>query len=269
MVENPSLPDICMFWYEGVLSRFEKLSIQSYLKNGHQVKLFHYGEVIGVPDGAELIDANSVVPHEKFFVWEWGNIRSISPFTDLFRYEAFEKYPGIIWADTDTICIKPLAFNENDWVIAWQSENSLNGAILRIPLNSEPYKHLRRGALSVNRFMPWDSFNRKIRKIQRILRGNSNSRTYWGEYGPEGLTDAVKYFNLTDNVLPSEVLYPLRSVDWALLFDPGYGQQFFEDHPESLTIHMYNELISRAGTISKNDIFDENSLFEILWKKYM
>ena len=42
------------FWYGERLTTMGKLSVASYLANGHAYKLWTYGKVDGVPDGAEL-----------------------------------------------------------------------------------------------------------------------------------------------------------------------------------------------------------------------
>lgn len=51
------------FWYGNELSQVEQLCIKSFLANGHDFHLYTYNEnLVGVPDGCKLLDANHIVP---------------------------------------------------------------------------------------------------------------------------------------------------------------------------------------------------------------
>ena len=91
-------------WMEGRLSFLEQLCLKSFVDAGHHVILYHYGPLLGVPDGIELRDANMVLPRTNFLKHE----RTGSPalHSDLFRYKMLEQNDGMIWADTDAYCVK-------------------------------------------------------------------------------------------------------------------------------------------------------------------
>ena len=49
-------------WIGDSLSVMERLSLSSFLKNGHEVHLYTYGGVKGVPAGVVVKDAAEIVP---------------------------------------------------------------------------------------------------------------------------------------------------------------------------------------------------------------
>ena len=130
--ERPSvvpLPVIQMFWHGLPLSRIERLSMISFLRNGHAVHLYVYDEPAGVPPGVVLKDAGEILPRSSLFFHRRN--RSVAHFSDWFRYRLlFER--GGLWSDADMICLKPFDY-ESPIVFAWQDEQHLNNAVLGLP----------------------------------------------------------------------------------------------------------------------------------------
>jgi hypothetical protein len=58
---------ISMFW-SGPLSAMERLSMASFVANGHPVDLYSYGELAALPDGVRLRDAADILPASECFV---------------------------------------------------------------------------------------------------------------------------------------------------------------------------------------------------------
>ena len=75
-----------------------------FIDAGHHAVLYTYGQVTGVSEGVEIRDANQILSQEGFLVHE----RTGSPalHSDLFRYRLLEKEDRMIWADTDSYCMK-------------------------------------------------------------------------------------------------------------------------------------------------------------------
>ena len=46
----------------------ERLSISSFLKNGHPFHLYVYEAVKGIPEGVTIKDASDVLPTDKIFI---------------------------------------------------------------------------------------------------------------------------------------------------------------------------------------------------------
>ena len=63
--EPATLPAIEMFWHGAALSRLERVSMRSFLVNGHAVRLHVYREPANVPSGVELVDAGETLPADR------------------------------------------------------------------------------------------------------------------------------------------------------------------------------------------------------------
>src|SRR5262245_47817989 len=97
------LPTIQMFWHGPPLSRLERLSMKSFLKNGHRLDLYVYDEPQSVPAGVHLKDASEILSRDCLFAHK--RTGSVGLFTDWFRYRLLLDRGGI-WADADVICLR-------------------------------------------------------------------------------------------------------------------------------------------------------------------
>src|SRR5215510_2721358 len=96
-------------WIGPALSVMEQLSIASFLRHGHEYHLYVYDNVLNVPPGTVLRDANEILPAANIF--RYKEQQSYAGFANFFRYKLlFER--GGWWVDTDTICLKPFDFAE-------------------------------------------------------------------------------------------------------------------------------------------------------------
>ena len=172
-------------------------------KNGHDVHLFAYEDVQGVPDGITVLDANEVIPaHEIFTVRN-----SYAIFADWFRWELlFEK--GGCWVDTDVICLKPFTFEEP---IIFGLHSSISAAIgvLRFPVGHPLSRSLADLCQAPNTPLPYDTPKMRVKKfVRKYLLGNRRDRVRWGESaGPKGFTAALKHLELIPGTIKSRVLF--------------------------------------------------------------
>src|SRR5215213_329764 len=95
-------------WIGPRLSAMEQLSIQSFLRHGHELHLYTYGDVEGVPRGTVLRDANEILPRERIFVYR--DFPSVSGFSNFFRYKLLLERGGW-WVDADMVCVRPFDFD--------------------------------------------------------------------------------------------------------------------------------------------------------------
>ena len=63
------LPRIVSFWH-GPLSWLERISIASFVRQGHEVRVYAYEPQGDLPSGAEWQDAEAVLPREKLFFYK-------------------------------------------------------------------------------------------------------------------------------------------------------------------------------------------------------
>src|ERR1700675_312106 len=122
-------------WVGPRLSAMERLSITSFLKNGHSYILYVYGPVEGVPEGVELKDANEILPSAAIFTYP--DYATYSGFSNFFRYKLLLERGGW-WVDTDIICLKPFIF---DAEFVFSSERGgggprVNVGAVKVPVRS-------------------------------------------------------------------------------------------------------------------------------------
>jgi hypothetical protein len=259
----PSLPTIQMFWHGPPLSRIERLSLASFVRNGHPVHLYVYEEPVGVPPGVRIIDAAEILPRTALF--RHRRTQSFALFADWFRYRLlFER--GGIWADTDMVCLRSLDY-PSPVVFAWQDETYLNNAVLGLPAGDPLAEWLATCCEHPNRFVPYDSLQIRLKKLKRRLRGNRREDVRWGENGPYGLTSAARHLGYTDRALPRWHFYPIRLEDHRVLFEsPAESGVTWSD---SRAVHLWNQVIEDGGVLDKNARFPADSPFEQLWTRYI
>ena len=102
---NTPLPPVQMLWIGGPLSTLERLSLNSFVRNGHEVHLYTYGRPANTPKGLVIKDAGEILPAPAGDV---GPAALIS-FSERFRIKLLHERGGI-WSNIDVVCVKPLEF---------------------------------------------------------------------------------------------------------------------------------------------------------------
>jgi Alpha 1,4-glycosyltransferase conserved region/Glycosyltransferase sugar-binding region containing DXD motif len=259
------LPTIQMFWHGARLSRVERLSMCSFLANGHAVHLYVYREPVGVPAGVEILDAGQILPADAMFVHETTG--SIASFADWFRYKLLLARGGL-WADTDVVCLRPLHYPGAE-IFGWQDARIINNAVLGLP-PAHPLAHwMVECCEHPNRLLPYDSARVRRRKLKRrFLRGNRRGDIAWGEHGPEGLTRAAGHLGYAHLAVPFWHFYPVHYLNWNAIFDESLAENE-QIVAASAAIHLWNEMTRQSTGFDKNAEFPAASLFERLCRRYL
>ena len=176
----------------------ERLTLVSALSVGHPFTLYSYTpeKLRGVPNGVEVRDANEVVPYRtlaRYFDGGWAALG-----TDFFRYAMQAKGLGT-WADLDLYFIRPIDFHD-DYVFSWEHEKSINGAVLRLPPNSDMVRELCE--ISHLNWRPPFYGPRKTAVFywRRLTEGDIRPENYrWGTFGPMILTYLAKKHRVSRN----------------------------------------------------------------------
>ena len=253
-----------MFWLGAPLSRVERLSLTSFVAHGHPVHLYSYGDVEGVPPGVTRMEAAQILPQDRIFRHE--RTGSVALFADWFRYRLLYERGGI-WADADIVCLRPLDYR-TPLVFGLQRPGHVANCVLGLPAGHEVAKWMADSCERPNRVLPYDDWGTRLRKWQRrTLLGDRRERIRWGEYGPKGLTRALRHFGLTDQALPPWHFNPVSFPQWRRLFSAG-GDAVLQ-HPETRAVHLYNNAFREWPGFDKNSRFPEDSPFEILCRKYL
>jgi mannosyltransferase OCH1-like enzyme len=229
-------------WVGQSLSIMEKLSIRSYIENGHEYHLYLYDDIAGAPPKTVLKDANEILPSSAIF--QYGEHKSYAIFADYFRYKLlFEK--GGWWSDLDFICLKPLNFN-TDYVFATQKDERgadvVTNGIIKAPRGAD----IMRDAWS-------------------ICCSKQPQEVRWGETGPELMQELVKKFSLSAYVKNAATFCPIPTTRFYEAILPGRWAEFDE---RTYTAHLWNEMWRRLA-VDKNGSYASNCLYERLKNTYL
>ena len=91
------------------MTAIERLSITSFIENGHTFDLYSYGAIQGIPEGTQLRNAAEILPVERVF--RYRDHSSYAGFSNFFRYKLLSERGGW-WVDLDAVCLKPFDFDD-------------------------------------------------------------------------------------------------------------------------------------------------------------
>jgi hypothetical protein len=237
--EAPSRTDIDgqvvqMLWFGVPLGPIERLSIRSFLDNGHSLHLYTYSDLRDVPHGAVVHDGSDILQRSEF---ERLRKRGVRPavIADLFRYKLLQQRGGW-WVDADVVCLRSFA-GLPDISLGRQDDRTINNAVLRLPPNHRICHDMIDRCVRPNRWRTGDGPTGRRSKVRRALLRQGLESVDWGATGPDGLTiAATKHFPF-DETLEPEVFYPVKWQDWRTLFEPG---ELKVSHA-TRAVHLWNE----------------------------
>jgi hypothetical protein len=231
-------------WIGSTLSRLEELSIHSFLAHGHAYHLYAYEPIDNVPDGARLMDAAAVLPASMVF--QYRSYPSYAGFANFFRYRLLMETGGW-WADTDVVCLRPLAFDDP---FVFASERLPRGG-------STPTAWLIKApAGSAAMADAWDHCRRK-----------DPDRLVWGEVGARLLTEVIDRHGLAPFVRDWTTFAPLPFDEWENVLRPVESGGIDSLPADAFTIHLWNEMWRRAGR-DKDAEYTAGCLYQRLQDRY-
>ena len=226
-------------WIGPRLSAMERLSLRSFVAHGHDVHLYTYGDVEGVPAGTRVKDANEILPRSRVF--QYSEFASYSGFSNYFRYRLLLLRGGW-WIDADVICLRPFDDLAAEHVFAAEDHEGtryVSSAAIKAPVGSAA--------------MEWAWQECDARDPATIR---------WGETGPRLLGQAVQRFDLESHVQPPSSFCPIGYADWERVLEPDAD---LAGAPYAL--HLWNEMWRRAGR-DKDARYDPRCLYEGLRARY-
>ena len=256
------LPVIQSLWIGDPLSQLEKLCVRSFLHHGHAFHLYVYDDVPGIPDGAEVKDANEILPESEIFRLKEGNY--IAPFSDWFRYALLAKH-GNYWVDMDTVCIKPFNFPEE--IVFGASYDGYPIGVLKFPAGHPCMTAMEKACRNYGEEMPWDDAADKKAKQKIRRRGADKSAADYLALGGPAFTKAARHFGLEKYAKPFMCFYSINHFSRMHVFDRSFsgGIRLYRD---ACALHISNANMTGIHALDKNANFDAESLFEQLKAKY-
>ncbi len=227
---------IGMLWVEGPLSYLEQLCIVSFLDAGQSVRLYTYDNVINIPEGVEVCDAQSILPASDFVVHE--RTGSPAPQSDKFRYRLLAAEKDLIWADTDAYCLKPFGTHNGHYY--GYLEGHVATGVLALPQDSEALNILLEYTEDPYSIPPWLP-PRLRRPIEEKIAQNESiniPESIWGVWGPSAFTWALRKTGEIEHAFPEHVFYPINFTRRRSMARPNANLDRFIK-PDTASIHFY------------------------------
>ena len=235
-----ALPAIASLWVGAELSWLEQLCLQSFLDNGHEMILFTYDDVKGVPDGVQIKDANGILPSERII--RHAKTGSPAYHADVFRLHMLRQ-TDYIWADTDAYCCQPWNIKGKHFH-GWISDNKpmVNNGVLRLPKTSKTLKKMLKFTSDEYPIPPWYSPEKQaeLQALKDRGEGVHVSLLPWGVWGPDALTWFLQETGEVNNSRPGHVIYPVPFKRAGVVLNPNRPNQA-RGHlrSDTLSIHFW------------------------------
>lgn len=254
------------------LSNLERLCIHSFCANGHDFRLWVYGDIPNIPQDTsggkiEVCDGNEILSKDKIFVYH----NSLAGFSDWFRWELMRQVGGW-YVDMDVVCFHPLDFPDAVY-IGRENDTLFNSAVMKFPANHQIVAAIADACANPSKIVPWDDRKRRRRKTIRQIKfwRNPFESMSWGEAGgPDGLTRALNHF---DARRFGGAFYDFAPISWdnpsQFTDESLHSRQMLEPLlTHSYGCHFYHNAWARNGW-DKNGEFPLHSLYETLKRRYL
>lgn len=235
-----ALPAIASLWVGPELSWLEQLCLKSFLDNGHEVILFTYDEVKGVPDGVQVADANDILPADRII--RHAKTGSPAYHADVFRLHMLQQ-TDYVWADTDAYCCQPWDIKGKHFH-GWISDNKpmVNNGVLRLPKTSKTLKAMLKFTSDEYPIPPWYSAEKQaeLQALKDAGQGVHVSLLPWGVWGPDALTWFLQETGEVSNSRPGHVIYPVPFKQAGVVLNPNRRNQAGKHiRSDTLSIHFW------------------------------
>jgi Alpha 1,4-glycosyltransferase conserved region len=215
-VDLSGLAEIHSLWIGERLSWIELVSLRSWLEHGHQVTLWCYDPIEGVPNGICTADAGTILP--KTSIIRHRQTRSVALFSNRFRYHLLRR-TAATWLDSDMVLLRPLN-DTSPYLFGWEMATRIGTAVLRLPQESAVLHDLRKLTDARVPVPPWWPLKGRLKQHIKGLIGRHRRAEYmdWGTFGPKALTYFLSRRDLAGRALPVEAFYPINWKDASLFF---------------------------------------------------
>lgn len=256
---------ISMVWVGERISPIEALCMKSYIANGHEVDLYAYSHIEGVPKDINIRDANEIIPLRYVFMHRG----SYAAFADLFRWKLMVMCGGY-YVDTDVLCLRHFDFQESA-VLGYEAINRLTPTVLGFDNNSPDIslaKDMLEVALNPLRWQIWDSNKMKLKKILKRFSFRKVHAIGWGyTAGPIGLTNCFNTNKYDIKPYGIDTFYPVPYESWMDFIKPDI-LDFDSFKSNSYSVHLWNEMWRRGG-VDKFGDFDKRSFVYKAMERYL
>jgi len=235
-------PDVVTFWH-GPLDRLRQLCLRSQVAAGHQVTVYSFDPLPGLPDGVGNAEAEAILPHsfserlrppQPDGSWrDW----TLLQFSDFFRMRLMAERAGL-WLDADVLLLQPIEIDLAKPYFAWERPRQLGNSVLYLPPDDRIVLAFE-DLIEQEELTPdWLSLRHRLTFAMRRLRGGSNrlSDIRVAIFGPAALTALARRAGELHHALPKNSFYAVHA-EPKLFFEPTDFSRLIAD-PEVVGFHI-------------------------------
>ncbi|WP_295044602.1 hypothetical protein [uncultured Paracoccus sp.] len=253
------MQDLASLWIGKALGEMERASLVSLARLGHPVTVYSYAPVANVPPGIATRDAAQIMPADRILVYRDKRKPSPALHSNLFRYALIEQTDAA-WVDLDVIGLRPLP--RSDYLMGFETDTSVNNAVLRLPKASPTLRQLRVFCPQTRGVAPHITGARRLKYWLRTLgRGYPIEQWAWGSTGPKALTLYLNAHDELRHALPRAAFYPVGVHDHEQILQPGRWR--LADFDQSCCLHLWGSRIrktladSYGGQVPRGSLYAE------------
>lgn len=229
-------------WISGSLSIMERLSITSFLAQGHEYHLYIYDDVQGIPAGATVKDASEILPRSAIF--RHVATGSYGVFSDVFRYKMLWDRGGW-WADLDVVAVKPFDVDVEHVFATERDEfgrECLTNCVIKAPPRSEI-----------------------IQSAWADCQDKDLANMAWGVSGPNLMHRLLFRSSFHSRIVGADTFCPVDPDWWFQSVIPLKSSPLRDT---TLGVHLLNDKWRHHG-LDKNEQYAPGSLYEQLKRRYL
>lgn len=214
------------FW-TGPLTTMERLSMQSFIANGHEFHLYVYdGNMAGVPENVKICNAAEIVPESEVVTF-----RCAQQLSDFFRIALLLKKGGW-YSDLDNVCLRALDFKSEFVFYRDYDESTISFALSKAPAGSPLMRHC------------YDYLT--------AMTTDERAGLSWQAIGSDFARGAVEYFRMTQFAQAGPTFDPIRWTRAKELVDPVAKFDLSQSYP----LHLFHAVWNRGPVDSTGKGFD-------------
>jgi hypothetical protein len=234
-------PNVVTFWH-GKLDALRRFCLRSQVAAGHQVTVYSFEPLTGLPDGVDNAEAEAILPHsfaEKLRptgpdgVWrDWTTLQ----FSDFFRMRLLARNEGL-WLDADVLLLKPAEIDPAKPYFAWERPRQLGNSVLYLPPDDAIVAAFT-SLMQQDELTPdWLALRHRLTFALHRLRGSKRvSDIRVALYGPAALTALARRACELHHALPKKSFYAVHA-EPKLFFERSDFSALIDD-PEIIGFHI-------------------------------
>ena len=235
-------PDVVTFWH-GPLDALRRTCLRSQVAAGHNVTVYSFDPLAGLPDGVGNAEAEAILPHafaerlrppQPDMSWrDW----TVLQFSDFFRMRLMAEKAGL-WLDADVLLLKPVEIDPAKPCFAWERPRQLGNSVLYLPPDNAIVSAFA-NLMAQDELTPdWLALRHRLTFALRRIRGGSDrlSDLRIAIFGPAALTALARRSGQLHHALPKRSFYAVHA-EPKLFFEPTDFSPLLAD-PDVVGLHV-------------------------------